>query len=182
MDDDPAQEGSRTIVAAAAAGQRLDRFLMARLPDQSRSALQRLIEAGEVRVNGAASKPGYHLRPGDNVGWRLPPPSLPTLEPEPIPLDVVFEDADLLVINKPKGMVVHPAPGNWTGTLVNALLARGSFLDVRCSDGEGSSREKTATTRGGLSRTAPDLGAEAMTAHPNTEQPIPNPEMFRPGI
>src|SRR4051794_40336553 len=115
MGDDPVQEGFRATVPDEAAGQRLDRFLMARLPGQSRSALQRLIDAGEARVNGAASKPGYHLRPGDEVTWRLPTPSIPTLEPEPIPLDVVFEDDDLLVINKPKGMVVHPAPGNWTG-------------------------------------------------------------------
>ncbi len=110
-------------------GQRLDRFLTASLDDFSRSALRRLIADGRVDVDGrAAAKAGQPLRPGMRVEVRLPPPPEDRPGPEPIPVEVVYEDAELLVTIKPAGMVVHPAPGVAGGTLVNALLGRGTPL------------------------------------------------------
>lgn len=107
------------------AGERLDRALQAELPDLSRTAVQRLIEGGGARVGGKSARAGYKLRPGDVVEWDAPSPEPEptTLAAEEIPLDVVFEDADILVLDKPVGLVVHPAPGHATGTLVNAVLA-----------------------------------------------------------
>ncbi len=105
-------------------GARLDRFLASRAGTLSRSRLQGLIKAGEVTINGVAvSAPNYRLQSGDMVSLRVPPPADATPRPEPIPLNIVYEDADIIVIDKPAGFVVHPAAGNWTGTLVNALLA-----------------------------------------------------------
>jgi 23S rRNA pseudouridine1911/1915/1917 synthase len=104
-------------------GERLDRFLTRQLPTHSRAYLQQLIEQGQILVDRRTTKPGYRLRAGDHIAVSLPPPKPSGVLPEPIPLDVLYEDGHLLVINKPAGMVVHPAPGNASGTLVNALLA-----------------------------------------------------------
>ena len=103
------------------AGTRLDVFVAA-AADVSRSRAGELIRAGAVTVNGVCAGKSLALRPGDRVTVVLPEPSEPETKPEDIPLDVVYEDGDLLVVNKPKGMVVHPAPGSESGTLVNALL------------------------------------------------------------
>ncbi len=102
--------------------ERLDRFLAALLPERSRSSLQKLIKEDCVHVNGAAVKPSFGLHAGDEVEVELPDPEVLSIEAQDIPLDIVFEDADLLVVNKPQGMVVHPAPGHYNDTLVNALL------------------------------------------------------------
>src|SRR5690349_6410601 len=106
-------------------GERLDRALQTELPELSRTAMQRLIEGGAARVGGKPARAGYKLRPGDLVEWDAAPaePEPAPLIAEEIPLDVVFEYADLLVLDKPVGLVVHPAPGHATGTLVNAVLA-----------------------------------------------------------
>ncbi len=104
-----------------AVGLRLDAFL-AKRPDLSRSAAARLIEEGAVLVNGHPEKRSYLLLAGDVVSLTLKEPTKSEVLPENIPLDIVYEDGDIVVVNKPKGMVVHPAPGNPTGTLVNALL------------------------------------------------------------
>jgi len=104
---------------------RLDQYLARLEPSISRTRVQRLIVEGRVRLNGSAARPGSRLRPGDRLTWEVPPPVPSTLRPEPIDLAVVYEDADLLVIDKPAGLVVHPGPGHGTGTLVHALLARG---------------------------------------------------------
>jgi 23S rRNA pseudouridine1911/1915/1917 synthase len=104
-------------------GKRLDRFLAEQVPDLSRSAAQRLIEGEQVSVNGEAAKASYRIRPGDVVVALLPSQEAPEPEAEPIPLRVVYEDEALLAVDKPAGMVVHPAPGHRGGTLVNALLA-----------------------------------------------------------
>ena len=104
-------------------GERLDRFLSAKLPEYSRSALQKLIEDGHVLLNSAPVGKNGKLRLGDLVELSIPEPEKAEALPQEIPLDIVYEDADLLVVNKPKGMVVHPAAGNPDGTLVNALLA-----------------------------------------------------------
>ncbi len=105
------------------AGQRLDRFLAARLPEVSRSRVQSLIAEGRVRVNGApVTRPSRKVVAGEEVTLELPAPKPLELEAEDIPLDIVHEDEHLIVLNKPAGLVVHPAAGHSTGTLVNALL------------------------------------------------------------
>lgn len=103
--------------------QRLDKLLLGRNPDFSRSRIEGLIKAGFVTVNGAvAEKAGMKVSDDDEIEVEIPPPVPAIPEPEDIPLDVIFEDTDMLVLNKAPGMVVHPAPGHFTGTLVNALL------------------------------------------------------------
>ena len=108
--------------APADAGQRLDRWLAGQAGAPSRSALQGLMEAGFVRRNGAPANKKDKLAAGDRITLTLPDPQPIEAQPQNIPLDIVYEDDHLLVVNKPKGMVVHPAPGNPDGTLVNALL------------------------------------------------------------
>ena len=101
---------------------RLDVFLANHERDVSRSALQRLIEQGRIRINDQVVKASQKIKPGDKITMDVPKAEPLELKGEEIPLDVLFEDDYLLVLNKPAGIVVHPAPGNWTGTLVNALL------------------------------------------------------------
>ncbi len=104
--------------------QRLDKYLVQQLPEFSRSQLQGLIRDGFVLVNGrVAHKTGLALESGSQVQVRIPPPVPTDLVPEPIPLDIIFENDDLIVVNKPAGMVVHPAAGHQRGTLVHAVLA-----------------------------------------------------------
>ena len=105
------------------AGMRLDAYIAA-VSDLSRSAAARLIEAGSVTVNGKLAEKKRAIAEGEVVEITLPEPEECEAQPEDIPLDVVYEDDDIIVINKPQGMVVHPAPGNYSGTLVNALLFR----------------------------------------------------------
>lgn len=101
---------------------RIDKFLMDRLPNVTRNKVQAGIKEGFVKVNGGDVKPNYKVHPGDEVVVMLPePPRDEELVPEDIPLDIVYEDLHLLIVNKPAGMVVHPAYQNWSGTLVNAL-------------------------------------------------------------
>jgi 23S rRNA pseudouridine1911/1915/1917 synthase len=104
------------------APQRLDVFLAGREKTLSRSRIKKLIEEGLVKVEGREAKPGLRLKPGDEVSVLLPEPRDPEVRPEPLPLEILFEDPHLLVLEKPAGMVVHPAAGNYSGTLVNALL------------------------------------------------------------
>ena len=105
--------------------ERLDRLLLSRHPDFSRSRIEGLVKAGFVTVNGAvATKAGMTVVDGDDIVVEIPPPVPAVPEPEDIPLSVVFEDDDMIVVDKSPGMVVHPAPGHFTGTLVNALLFR----------------------------------------------------------
>ena len=102
--------------------QRLDAFLASSLDGLTRSQATRLIESGEVAVDGKAVSKSYKLSGGEDIAVTLPEPELVEAVPQDIPLDVVYEDADVIVVNKPSGMVVHPAPGHPDGTLVNALL------------------------------------------------------------
>lgn len=102
--------------------QRLDAFLASSLDGLTRSQATRLIESGEVAVNGRAVSKSYKLAGGEDVAVTLPEPEPVEAVPQDIPLDVVYEDADVIVVNKPSGMVVHPAPGHPDGTLINALL------------------------------------------------------------
>jgi len=130
----PERDAGITVPAGAAeAGTRLDVFVTAALPGATRSEAQRLIELSHdveegVRVNGRREKPNYRLRAGDIVTAHRPAPLPAAAQPENIPLTIVYEDSDLLVIDKARGMVVHPAPGAETGTLVNAVLAHAGDL------------------------------------------------------
>lgn len=109
-------------LTADQAGERLDAFLARSLPELTRSAAQRLLEEGAVTLGGKPAKKNTKTAPGDVVEVTLPDPQPVEVVPQNIPLDIVYEDADVIVVNKPVGLVVHPAPGHPDGTLVNALL------------------------------------------------------------
>jgi 23S rRNA pseudouridine1911/1915/1917 synthase len=127
-DAGPDAELRAFVIAAAHHGDRLDRALAALVPEFSRSYLQQLIEAGAVSLRGASvTRSSHKVKAGDEGAIELrPTPQSQAFRPEPMTIDVVFEDEHLLVIDKPAGLVVHPAPGNWSGTLLNGLLARDS--------------------------------------------------------
>jgi 23S rRNA pseudouridine1911/1915/1917 synthase len=116
------------VVSADDAKLRLDHFLAKRLPEYSRSRLQQLIRSGFVRVNGATTRPRQIVRAGDKIDLTEPPVEKIDVRPEPIPLEVLFEDGDLIVINKPAGLTVHPGAGHREHTLVNALLSHCATL------------------------------------------------------
>ena len=101
---------------------RLDKYLSEQFPEQTRSYLQKLIKEGQVRVNGKSVKSGYQLSIGDEVSVSIPEPRELDVEPQKMDLDIIYEDEDVILVNKPKGMVVHPAPGHTSDTLVNGLL------------------------------------------------------------
>jgi len=111
------------VLRVEEAAERLDRYLAERLPELSRSQVQRLIREGAVLVNGEPSRASHIPAPGDLIRVEAPDPQITTPAPEAIPLTVVYEDAYLLVLDKPPGLVVHPASGHHSGTVVNALLA-----------------------------------------------------------
>ena len=121
---------NKLIVQHTDAGQRLDRFLAESLPTFSRSRLQSLIREGFVTVNGNAARPRDLVRAGDFIEWREPEIAKIDAEPERMDLEILFEDGDLLVLNKPAGLVVHPGAGHQQHTLVNALLAHCKNLSV----------------------------------------------------
>ena len=120
------------MVEAEAAGQRIDRFLSGEDTGLSRSALQALVAEGHVLCNGKQIAKSLKLKAGDTILLEIPDAKPIEAVPQDIPLDIVYEDEHLLVVNKPKGMVVHPAPGNPDGTLVNALLwhCKGSLSGI----------------------------------------------------
>ena len=121
----------KAVVTAEAAGTRLDAYLATAF-DLSRNAAERLLGEGRIEIAGGEANKKYRLKGGEEITLTLPDPVPAEAEPEDIPLDVVFEDEDIIVINKPQGMVVHPAAGNERGTLVNALLhhCKGSLSGV----------------------------------------------------
>ena len=131
IEEELREEGMELTPDPSDVGKRLDAFLAERA-GLTRSAAARLAESGEVTLQGRALNKNYKLRAGDRVCVNLPEPEPTDAEPEDIPLDILYEDGDMLVVNKPKGMVVHPAPGNTHGTLVNALLhhCRGSLSGI----------------------------------------------------
>ncbi|SHH09986.1 RluA family pseudouridine synthase [Tepidibacter thalassicus] len=120
------------IVLEEDEGNRLDVFLSNELGEMSRSFIQKLIKEGNVLVNDKKEKPRYLVKEDDKIRISIPEPKVLEVEPENIPIDIVYEDEDVLVVNKPQGMVVHPAPGNYTGTLVNAILyhCRGNLSSI----------------------------------------------------
>lgn len=103
-------------------GDRLDVYLSEQLGDMSRSYIQKIIKDNKVTVNDKVEKSKYLVKEDDNIKIEIPEPKLLEVAPENIPIDIVYEDDDVLIVNKPQNMVVHPAPGNYTGTLVNAIL------------------------------------------------------------
>lgn len=112
------------FVDAAHSGARLDAFLTAHLPALSRSRIKALIESGQITLGGVPAKPAAKVHRGQRIDVNIPPPGPSGLTPEEIPLDVIFEDHNLLVINKPPGLTVHPGAGRPTGTLANAIASR----------------------------------------------------------
>jgi 23S rRNA pseudouridine1911/1915/1917 synthase len=114
---------TKTELTADRNGERLDVFIARRLPELTRSRVQRLIGEGAVAVAGQRARASLRVETGASVTVDMPPPSDARAQPEAIPLDVLYEDADLLAVNKPPGMTVHPSPGHTSSTLVNAVLA-----------------------------------------------------------
>jgi 23S rRNA pseudouridine1911/1915/1917 synthase len=121
MTGDPEYRETNLVVPAGGEGERLDAWLAGEL-DLSRTRIARLVEEGMILLNDVEPRKAEPLKAGDRVQVRVPPPSPPRAEPEDLPLDIIWQDEHLLVVNKPAGMVVHPAPGHPSGTLVNALL------------------------------------------------------------
>ena len=134
----------RLLVAEG--GQRLDKYIVNEISELSRSMVQRLIKEGRVTVGGEATKPSYPVQEGDEIVVRVPPPEPTEVKPEAIPLDIVYEDEDIIVVNKPAGMVVHPAYGHRTGTLVNAILAH--CPDLAEVEGDGSTEPVLSVAEG----------------------------------
>lgn len=125
-------ERHRVVVPAGVEGERIDKFLATHLGDVSRAQIQRAAQAGALLADGASVRVSYRVSAGETLDVTIirPPDENEPPQPEQIPLDIVYEDEDLIVINKPAGMVVHPAAGNWSGTLVNALLGHGLNRDA----------------------------------------------------
>ena len=109
-------------VPESISGQRIDRFLADILDGQSRSYLQKLVKEGRVLVQGKSVRANYKVVSGESITVEIPDMEEPDVCPENIPLSILYEDEDLLVVDKPKGMVVHPSAGHYSGTLVNALM------------------------------------------------------------
>jgi len=161
------------IVTDSHSGKRLDMFIQHHEAYSSRNRIQALIRDGLVVVNGQAEKPGYKVKPGDSVTLELPERPLREVLPENIPLHVVFEDEHMVVLNKPPNLVVHPAPGNYAGTLVNALLYHYGSLPSSgkgTSEGAGSERERAGIvhrldkdTSGVMVVARTDLALKALT-------------------
>ncbi len=103
-------------------GVRIDKFIASQNEELSRSYIKKLIENGMVTVNGKCIKPSFQISENDSIRLEVPDKTIPDIEPENIPLDIIYEDNDIIIVNKPKNMVVHPAAGNYSGTLVNALM------------------------------------------------------------
>lgn len=124
------QQNYEFIVEPEQEGIRIDQFLAQKNADISRSRIQKLIEQGNITVHGKQVKPNYKVRQGDLVRLEIPEPVMLDVRPENIDIEILYEDGDIAVVNKPQGMVVHPAAGNYSGTLVNALMARCSSLST----------------------------------------------------
>jgi len=148
-----------------AGGPRIDKYLTRFYPEASRTKIQRAIKKGHLKVNGQAVKKSYGVAPGDEIVFRLIRKPPMQAEPEDIPLDVVHEDEDLLVVNKPAGMVVHPAPGHRSGTLVHALLHHVDGGEVAADDAPDTVADD-------------DVGLSMVNALPDA----PDHPVVRPGI
>ena len=160
---------------ADTAGERIDALLPLRVPALTRSAAQRLTETGAVLVNGQTVRKNYKVAAGDRVEVTLPEPEPTELIPQDVPLDVVFEDGDVIAVNKPRGMVVHPAPGHPDGTLVNALL-------WHCGDslsGIGGERRPGIVHRIDMDTSGLIVAAKNDAAHLSLSAQLSDHSMFR---
>ncbi len=137
-----------TVLTAESDGERLDRLVSDRLPSLSRAVVQRLIEEGNILVNGRERKASYRVQTGESISVHVPPPEPAAARPEAIPLDIVYEDENVLVVNKPAGMVVHPAAGHPGGTLVNAVLAHAPDVQIGGKERPGIVHRLDADTSG----------------------------------
>lgn len=116
------QSAFKILVEPTDSGKRLDLYIASYISDCSRSVATHLIRSGKIQVEGMVRKPGYRVKAGDKICGYIPPPTAILFKPEPIPINILHEDDDIIVVNKQAGLVVHPAPGHYSGTLVNALL------------------------------------------------------------
>ncbi len=165
----------RFILTEEQAGERLDALLPRFLPELTRSAAQKLLLSGAVTVNGAPVRKNYRAAAGDTVELTLPEPEVSAVEPEDIPLDIVYEDADVIAVNKPRGMVVHPAPGHSGGTLVNALL-------FHCGDslsGVGGEKRPGIVHRIDMDTSGLLIAAKNDAAHQSLSAQLADHSMFR---
>jgi 23S rRNA pseudouridine1911/1915/1917 synthase len=164
----PAEEKSEGLVelhpARADLGTRLDRYVADQLPDLSRGTVQVLIESGRVLVDGQQRKPKFRMTPGEVVSVEIPPPQIDEILPDPIPLTIVYEDPDVIVVDKPAGMVVHPAPGHPRGTLANALLAHVPGISVGGSQRPGIVHRLDKETSGLIVAAKTDRGRTALVS------------------
>jgi 23S rRNA pseudouridine1911/1915/1917 synthase len=164
----PAEEESEGLVelhpARADLGTRLDRYVADQLPDLSRGTVQALIEAGRVLVDGQQRKPKFRMTPGEVVSVEIPPPQIDEILPDPIPLTIVYEDPDVIVVDKPAGMVVHPAPGHPRGTLANALLAHVPGISVGGSQRPGIVHRLDKDTSGLIVAAKTDRGRTGLVS------------------
>ena len=154
-----------TVPASETGGPRIDKYLTRFYPEASRTKIQRSIKKGHVKVNGDDVQKSYAVEPGDEIIFRLIRKPPMQAEPEAIPLDVVYEDDDLLVVSKPAGMVVHPAPGHRSGTLVHALLHHVDGQSVAADDEKGDADDA-------------EVGLSMINALPES----PDHPVVRPGI
>ena len=165
-----------TITATAEkTGERIDALLPHIVPDLTRSGAQKLIDSGAVLVNGAPVRKNYKSAAGDLIEIELPDPEPVELMPQDIPLDAVYEDADVIVVNKPRGMVVHPAPGHSNGTLVNALL-------FHCGDslsGIGGEKRPGIVHRIDMDTSGLIIAAKNDAAHQSLSAQLSDHSMFR---
>jgi 23S rRNA pseudouridine1911/1915/1917 synthase len=145
-------------------GERLDKFVADSIPDLSRSTVQGLIEAGHILVDGIQRKPKFRMTPGEVVTVAMPPTAPDEIQPDPIPLDVVFENDDVIVIDKPAGLVVHPAPGHPRGTLANALVAHVPGISVGGSNRPGIVHRIDKDTSGLIVAAKSDRGRNALVS------------------
>src|SRR5215211_2750920 len=145
-------------------GTRLDRYVADNLPDLSRGTVQALTESGRIRVDGQQRKSKFRMTPGEVVSVEIPPPQIDEILPDPIPLAVVYEDADVVVVDKPAGMVVHPAPGHPRGTLANALLAHVPGISVGGSQRAGIVHRLDKDTSGLIVAAKTDRGRTALVS------------------
>jgi 23S rRNA pseudouridine1911/1915/1917 synthase len=143
-------------------GVRLDRYVADQLPDLSRGTVQGLIESGQVRVDGQQRKPKFRMTPGEVVTVEIPPPRIDEILLDPIPLAIVYEDTDVIVVDKPAGMVVHPAPGHQRGTLANALVAHVPGIAVGGSQRPGIVHRLDKDTSGLIVAAKTDRGRTAL--------------------
>jgi 23S rRNA pseudouridine1911/1915/1917 synthase len=143
-------------------GMRLDRYVADQLPELSRGTVQGLIESGCVRVDGQQRRPKFRMTPGEMVSVEIPPPRIDEILPDAIPLAIVYEDDDVIVVDKPAGMVVHPAPGHPRGTLANALLAHVPGISVGGSQRPGIVHRLDKDTSGLIVAAKTDRGRTAL--------------------